>query len=170
MKKLKNLLFAGVIGFALCLGMVGCAADHTYKQIDVTMDEVEQKIKDGDTFNLLVERDNCPFCEQLNEYIEDTKENHGVTVYRLDVTDFEFKREKEEDTTLISDHADGKKFLETFPYFLYTPTIYKIDEGEITEAAIGYNSEQEEMSLWNVDSTIDWDKADTIGVWEYLES
>lgn len=169
MKKIKKKLIVCLTAVFLCMGLSACASNHTYKQIDITMDELEQKLEDQESFKLLIERDNCPFCEQLNEYIQETKADHGVTVYRLDVTDFDFKRENEGDTTLVSENENGKKFLEEFPYFLYTPTIYTITDGVPEQAAIGYNGEEQSMSLWDVDSTIDWDKADTIGVWEYLE-
>ncbi len=55
------------------------------------------------------------------------------------------------------------------PYFLYTPAIYRYENGKSDEAAIGYNVVTEEISLWNTTSTIDFDTAKTEGLWEFLE-
>ena len=38
------------------------------------------------------------------------------------------------------------------------------------QAAIGYDPQNQTMSLWDVDSSIDWDSAETTGVWDYLEA
>lgn len=56
------------------------------------------------------------------------------------------------------------------PYFLYTPTLYVIENGKAKHARIGYNESDHSISLWDVDSTIDFDLADTQDFWEFLET
>lgn len=153
--------------FMACLWS-GCQKAE-FKEVDVSAHEVESMIEKKESFKLLVEKENCPFCEQLNAYLDENKAGQSVTVYRIDTTNFEFMRTNAEDTTLVSDTEEGQTFLKLFPYFLYTPTIYTIEEGKVIDAAIGFNGDHDTMSLWNVDSSIDWDKAEEIGVWEYLE-
>lgn len=140
-----------------------------YQQVDIDIDQLSAMMDEGQTFTLLVERDNCPFCEQLNAYIDSTKDEHdGVVVYHLDVSDYEMYREQEGDMTLISETEAGQEFLSRFPYFLYTPAIYKVDNGQPVSEALGYDAARYTVSLWNVDSPIDWDSAKPVDVWEYL--
>ncbi len=158
--------------FCLTLTFAACAGEQRapFEIRDITMDEVAQKMDGGETFTLLVERDNCPFCAALNEYMEETKDEHpGITVYRLDTTDFELFREQEGDMTLISTTDQGQAFLSRFPYFLYTPAIYRIQDGKPIDVGVGYDESRQAVSLWNVDTTIDWNQSKPIGVWEFLE-
>ena len=124
----------------------------------------------SDTFLLLVEREGCEFCQAMNDYIEETKGDHPeVHLFRLDTTDFDLVKENAEDKTLVSSTEEGKEWLKLQPYFLYTPAIYRYENGKSDEAAIGYNVVTEEISLWNTTSTIDFDTAKTEGLWEFLE-
>ncbi len=155
--------------FGISLLLMSACSKTNFQEVEVSMQEVETMFENKESFQILVERDNCPFCESLNQYIEDTKQGHALTVYKLDTTDFEFSKRKQEDEVLQSGTEEGQKFLEKFPYFLYTPTIYTIQDGVVRSAAIGFNEENKTMSEWNVDSSIDWDKADEVDVWKYLE-
>lgn len=157
----------GALILVTCL-LSGCQKAG-FEEIDVTAHEVESMMEKKESFKLLVEKENCPFCEQLNAYMDESQGAQNVTVYRIDTTNFEFIRENEDDATLTSHTEEGETFLKLFPYFLYTPTIYTIEDGKVIDAAIGFNGGNDTMSVWNVDSSIDWDKAEEIGVWEYLE-
>lgn len=137
---------------------------------DVTVQDVRDMAEDGDTFLLLVEREGCEFCQAMNDYIEETKGDHpDVHLFCLDTTDFDLVKENAEDKTLVSSTEEGKEWLKLQPYFLYTPAIYRYENGKSDEAAIGYNVVTEEISLWNTTSTIDFDTAKTEGLWEFLE-
>lgn len=167
-KRLTKTLLA--VCFALMLTACTGSQREPFEMKEITMDELAKKMDDGETFTLLVERDNCPFCQAMNEYMEETKGEHpGITVYRLDTTDYELFREQEGDMTLISTTEQGQAFLARFPYFLYTPAFYKIVDGQPVEAGIGYDESRQAVSLWGVDSTIDWNQSKPIGVWDFLE-
>lgn len=154
----------------LLLSACGQADRSEFTETDITVEDLKDMTEAGDTFLLLVERDGCEFCQALNEYIDETKGDHPeVHVFRIDTTDFDLKKVNAEDKTLVSDNAEGKEFLEMLPYFLYTPAIYRYENGKAVEAAIGFNVSTDEISLWDVDSTIDFDTAKTEGVWEFLE-
>ena len=45
-----------------------------------------------------------------------------------------------------------------------------IENGKATHAGIGYSEDDHSISLWDVDSTIDFDLADTQEFWEFLET
>lgn len=168
MKKIAALL----MGLILCIGMSACSTSGTkafeIKKID--MSELQTMLDEKQTFTLLVERDECTFCAAMNSYIEETKAEHtGLVVYEIDITDFHLMREQEGDMTLISDTEDGKAFLKVFPYFLYTPTMYHIVDGEPVQAGIGYNETDGTFNIWDVDSTIDWDTSAAESVWLFIE-
>lgn len=160
----------------LVLAATGCSSQANnmgpleMKEID--MDQLGKMMDDKETFTLVVERDECTFCKAMNEYLEQTKSEHpGVyNVYKLNTTNFELFRENEGDMTLISSTEQGKEFLARFPYFLYTPAIYKIEEGKPVDAGIGYDESRHTVSNWTVDSTIDWNQAKPVDVWTFLGS
>lgn len=166
MKKIKLVLAACLISLLAACSQNG----GTYTEVPVTMSEVSEKMDNGESFVLLVEREECPFCEALKEYIESTKDDlkQDVTVYVLDSTNFELMREQEGDMTLVSETPDGQALLSRFPFFLYTPTAYEIKDGTPVEAALGFDQSNGTFSLWDVNSTIDWDSAQPVDVWEFL--
>lgn len=162
----------------LCLGLTlltGCAKEsqpetEPFAIETITIDEAETKMKDRESFVLLFERENCPFCEQLNRYLEETSMDHpGLKVYRVETTDFELLREHEGDMTLISESKDGKKLLELFPYFLYTPAVYQIQDGVPVKMAAGFDEARGTVSQWDVDSTVDLNTAEPVDVYEFFE-
>lgn len=167
--KLKKTLLALFLVPVLLLS--ACSMQRSeFTMTDVTVQDVKDMVAAGDTFLLLVERDGCDFCQAMNEYIEETKAEHPeVHVFRLDTSDFDLVKENAEDKTLISDKEEGKEWLKLQPYFLYTPAIYRYENGKSDEAAIGFNVATNEISLWNTTSTIDFDTAKTEGLWEFLE-
>ena len=163
MKKIKYILI-----FVLCFSLFGCAQkQEPYQEIDITAAELKEKIENKETFNFMVIRDNCEFCEALSEYVEQTKDEHpGIVLYVLDSTDYDFSRNEEE--MLVSNTEDGQYFLGLCPYFLYTPTIYCVENGTITTSAIGFNSATKCLSIWGLDSFVDFDEAETIEFWEFI--
>ncbi|MCF0259269.1 MAG: hypothetical protein HUJ54_05365 [Erysipelotrichaceae bacterium] len=165
---MKKMRFAAVF-FALLLMVAGCSNAVPFEIKTVTVDEVAQKMANRETFVLQVERENCPFCAATDAYLDETQKEHPNTVlYRLDSTSFELMREQEGDMTLISKTEEGRKFLDLFPYFLYTPTVYLIKDGTPVSAGIGYDEKNHTFSEWNVDSTINWDEAKPVDVWEFI--
>lgn len=166
MKKIMSFLCV----LALSMALFGCQSNEPYQQIDITYEELKQKIDDKESFIFIVERENCPYCEALQTYIDETKDEHpNLTLYVLDCTDYELSKESDDATTLISSTEAGQYLLELAPYFLYTPSIYVVEDGTLTHSGIGYSESENTISLWDVDSTIDFDLADTQSFWEFLE-
>lgn len=162
-------------GFFLLLGIcfffAGCSskASTPFEEEEITLSELEEKMDNKETFILLVERDSCPFCEALNLYIDQTKDQYGdVHLYKLNTTNYELYRENEGDLTLVSTSSEGQAFLSRFPYFLYTPVIYKIQKGQPIDAGVGYDSNRHTVSNWDVDSPIDWNQAKPVELWTFL--
>lgn len=168
MKKLK---ITAVLFVLMLLAVSGCApASKPFEIKELTIDQVAEKMEKGETFVLQVERDNCPFCEAANAYIEKTKDEHPDTVlYRLDSTDFKLMREQEGDMTLISQTENGQKFLGLFPYFLYTPTLYAVIDGKPYSAGIGYDEQNNTVSQWDTQSTIDWNESKPVDIWSFID-
>lgn len=170
----KSFKKAGLLALALMLllSLFGCSTPMSSQPFaieDITMEQLEKKMDDKETFTLLVERDECNFCNAMNAYMDETKDEHpGIHLYKLNTTAFELYRENEGDMTLISSTEEGQAFLARFPYFLYTPAIYKIKDGKPVDAGIGYDESRHTVSNWNVDSTIDWNAAKPVDLWSFL--
>lgn len=155
----------------VAVSLVACGTKQEFTEKEISATEFKEKIDNKESFVIMLERDNCPYCEAIDEYIEQTKQEHdGVTLYMLDVTDFELSRESEDATTLISTSEDGQLLLEVVPYFLYTPTIYRVKDGNVEMAGIGFDDVEKTVSQWGVNSTIDFDVADSVDLWEFIES
>lgn len=169
---MKRLLRQGFfLLLSICFFLAGCSskASTPFEEEDITLSQLEEMMDNKETFILLVERDSCPFCEALNLYIDRTKEQYGdVHLYKLNTTNYELYRENEGDLTLVSTSADGQAFLARFPYFLYTPVIYKIQRGQPIDEGVGFDSNLNTISNWNVDSPIDWNQAKPIELWTFL--
>lgn len=154
----------------LFLTTSGCAKKQEYTEIPVTMDEVQEMMDHQEDFILLVERENCSFCQRLHDYIEETKKEHNdVTIYILDTTEFHFKKESQDSNILAAETEEGKAFLKEFPYFMYTPSIYVISSGDATVVGSGFDATTKEISLWDVDSVIDFNRANVQNFWSYVE-
>lgn len=163
MKKWIKACLACMMIFA----MSGCAKKAEFEQVSVTMDEVYEMSEAQEDFVLLVERENCPFCEELQKFIEESKQEHdNIKIYTLDTTNFKFKKV---DGKLTSETEEGKTFLKLFPNFLYTPSLYTMRSGEAVEVGVGFDQATQEISIWDIDSIIDFDRADTKNVWLYIE-
>ena len=166
---MKRMKFAALFFALLMMVTAGCSNAVPFEIKTVTVDEVAQKMENKETFVLQVERENCPFCAATDAYLEETMKDHpNMVLYRLDSTAYELMREQEGDMTLISKTEEGRKFLSLFPYFLYTPTVYLIKDGTPVSAGIGYDEKNHTFSEWNVDSTINWDEAKPVDVWEFI--
>lgn len=172
MRQTQKWILAFVFCIAVSLGsflLQGCSSSGL-KIVNITMEEVIAKMDAKETFALLVEKENCPFCDQLHKYIEATKKDQpDMVVYQLDTTPFDLKRVNKDDNTLVSDVEEGKEFLKRFPYFLYTPSAYILKDGQPILMAAGFNQEKGCMFAWNVDSTIDLNIASPIGVYELFQ-
>ena len=151
----------------MTITLFGCSKPKEFEQVQVKVDEVHDMMEKQEDFILLVERENCPFCEELQDFIKESKQEHNdIKIYTLDTTNFKFKKE---DGKLTSETEEGKSFLQMFPNFLYTPSIYTILSGEAVEVGVGFDAATQQISIWDVDSVIDFDRADTKNVWLYIE-
>lgn len=153
------------------LGLLDVLQKNLLKLKKLRQQNYRKKLDHKDSFVLIIERENCPYCESLQEYIKQTKDEHpNLVLYKIDSTDYGFSKISQDSKQLQSSTEDGKILLDMAPYFLYTPTLYVIENGKATHAGIGYSEDDHSISLWDVDSTVDFDLADTQEFWEFLET
>ncbi len=150
---------------------MGCSSQDPYEQEEISATQLQDKLDDQEDFILLVERDGCTYCEKLNEYIEETKDEHdGIKVYLLDSTDFDFDADSEDEDKLVSNTDDGNILLNMAPYFKYTPAIYVIDDGQVKTTGIGFSDTNGTISIWDNESLIDFNQAESEDFWDFIES
>lgn len=163
-KKLFSLLLCSVLVLSGCV-----IQKKDYEEIDITYEELQEKIENKETFVVEVHRENCPYCEKAAHFVEETKQEHpNVVLYRLDCTDWELKT-NEDQTALYSETEIGKTFLEQFPGFYYTPTFYAFKNGEAIESAVGFNELSAAVSIWNVETVVDFTQANYEFYWNFIE-
>lgn len=153
----------------MVVSLIGCTQKkEPYQEIEITMSDLKEKIANKETFNVMIIRDGCDFCDALHAYIDETKQEHpNIVLYTIDSTDFDFKKDTETEM-LSSTTEDGQYLLELSPYFIYTPTIYSFDEGEIITTGIGFNDLFKTVSIWDNDSRIDFSIAETVDFWDFV--
>lgn len=89
MKKLLTIFCA----FILCIGLVGCSSKEPFEIKEITATKLQKKLDHKDSFVLIIERENCPYCESLQEYIKQTKDEHpNLVLYKIDSTDYGFSK------------------------------------------------------------------------------
>lgn len=165
MKKISKIVMA----FFLCFSLWACSNQELFKEEEITMEAIQEKIENDESFVMIVERENCGFCESIQEYIEETKQEHpGIVLYKLDTTNFGFYTNPEPAKTLSANTDQGKAFLQLAPYFYYTPTIYRFEKGKIVEVAVGFSDATKEVSVGGLDEPIDFDQAQTQDFWEFI--
>ena len=120
-----------------------------YTEKTSNYDEIKSKIENGESFTLIVEKENCNYCEALNSYILKTKMFHPIhTVYTV--------------------NFDGPlNYPEELGSLQYTPTIYKIKKGKIVEKAVGFSSENGYVALDKGETTIS--KMKLINFWKFIK-
>lgn len=166
MKKISKMILALFVGVSL----VACSAPQAdFEEVDITVAEIQEKIANKEDFVMIVERDECSFCEAIEEYIDQTEDEHpGITLYKLDSTDFGFTSKDDGSQTLDAFTDEGKTFLEIAPYFYYTPTLYVFKDGKIKSAGVGFSDTEKTVSLGGLDAPIDFDTAETQDLWEFI--
>ena len=165
MKKISKMILAFFVGISL----VACSVPQDdFKEVDITVAEIQEKIDNKEDFVMIVERDECSFCEAIEEYINQTEGEHpGITLYKLDSTDFGFTSKDDGSQTLDSSTDEGKAFLEIAPYFYYTPTMYVFKDGKITSQLLDLVIQIKLLARW-LDAPIDFDTAETQDLWEFI--
>lgn len=163
--------FKFLLVILVCLGMYGCTSNvEPFKIVDISASQLQEKLDNMESFVVIIERDNCPFCEKLAAYVEKTQKEHpGLMLYRIDTTNYGLSMISEEERRLTSNTEDGKILLEMAPYFLYTPSMYVIKDGKPVESGIGYNEVNHSVSLWGLDSEVDFNTAKMEEFWDFLE-
>ncbi|MBQ0064710.1 MAG: thioredoxin family protein [Firmicutes bacterium] len=165
--KLKKFVCALLCGLLFFTGCVAPKKD--YEEVEITFEQLQEKIENKETFVVEIYREHCPFCEKVTNFVEETKQEHpNVVLYRIDCTEWKLQN-NEDGTALISETDVGKDFLKQFPGFFYTPTFYAFKNGEALVSAIGFNDFTCDVSLWDVDSVVDFDTADLEYYWNFIE-
>ena len=108
MKKIITLLCT----FVLCIGLVGCGSKTPFEIKGISATKLQKKLDNKDSFVLIIERENCPYCEALQEYIDKTKDEHpNLVLYKIDSTDYGFSK--------ISQDSSSYKVLQKMERFFW---------------------------------------------------
>ena len=51
----------------MCLALMGCQSGKDFQTKDITVSQLQEKMKKKDTFVFMVERDGCQFCKKLKD-------------------------------------------------------------------------------------------------------
>lgn len=133
--------------------MSGCQVNSSkrFRQKEISYQKLTQKLENKDSFIVLIGKEDCPFCRQLESYLKKTKKDHQGLIYYFDV------------------HQADQSFLKWFPGYFYTPTIYVIKKGKPVTSAQGFIEDDHQMLEWDVDTKVDLESAKRVEVWDFLE-
>ncbi len=120
MKKIITLLL--VMAFVL----VGCNnAGGKIKQENITVNQIEEKIKNKETFAYVVASKTCVHCNELKDMLKEYNSNKTIYIF--------------ETTTATQD--DIKKLIAKYPNLNSTPTTFFYANGELKDTVVGYEKE-----------------------------
>lgn len=84
--------------------------------ITVNLDWVKEKIESKESFLIIITNEECTYCNELYEILNEYEPNQKVTIYDLSFKDFSYDREEVKDV---------------FPSFVGTPNIFYVEDGTI---------------------------------------
>lgn len=84
--------------------------------ITVNLDWVKEKIESKESFLIIITNEECTYCDELYEILNEYEPNQKVTIYDLSFKDFSYDREEVKDV---------------FPSFVGTPNIFYVEDGII---------------------------------------
>lgn len=84
--------------------------------ITVNLDWVKEKIESKESFLIIITNEECTYCDELYEILNEYESNQKVTIYDLSFKDFSYDREEVKDV---------------FPSFVGTPNIFYVEDGTI---------------------------------------
>lgn len=123
-----------IIGLIACIVLTGCQTVFCPNEISaITFAEFEAKLKKGDSFTLIIGRDDCPNCVALEEFIK----TGSIEMYEplfLKYTN----EEKEIFLDQISQYFDD---LNMIPYYAI------IQDGNIIKTGQGYSDKDDFMEF-----------------------
>ncbi|EGG81853.1 hypothetical protein HMPREF9477_01555 [Lachnospiraceae bacterium 2_1_46FAA] len=92
------------------------SSDNQVELVSVNLDQIKEKIESKESFFVVITNQECPYCEELYEILDEYKPNEKVQLYDLNFEDFSYDREKVK---------------EVFPSFVGTPNMFYVEDGTI---------------------------------------
>lgn len=68
-------IFTILCTLVLCIGLVGCSSKTPFEMKEITATQLQKKLDKKESFVVIVERDNCPYCEAIQKYIKKQRMN-----------------------------------------------------------------------------------------------
>lgn len=138
--------------FITCSCMIGCTStsyERDTKQgevINITLSQVEQKIKKKDSFSVMFTQSMCGYCHDFEGILNTYIESHHIIMYNV-ILD-------KEDTTPKENLAIIKQY---FSDFSSTPGIYYVKDGKAESHLLPVKNQITEQNLddWVVKNKID---------------
>lgn len=118
MKFLKGILFT----FSLVL-LVGCSTSVSSaspgKIILVNLDQIDEKVKNQDSFIVYYAQSDCGYCHDFDEILSEYIPEHPVKIFKVLL-------DQEENATPADNLARVRNY---FPTFHVTPSVYYVEKG-----------------------------------------
>lgn len=132
---MKKILMILMCAFTLsACGASGKGGAIEYVSIDAVIEKLNQK----ESFILLVSKESCTHCKDLEAMLDKTLDEHDITIYNIKLN------ESSEDAY----DADISKLEEYLDKPGRTPHTYYIDKGVVIDEYVGY-SEGQDKEYWN---------------------
>ncbi|MEG0265340.1 MAG: thioredoxin domain-containing protein [Erysipelotrichaceae bacterium] len=133
-----------LIGCTMLILLSGCSSSYERDTqpgeiIEMTYQEALDKVKNKDTFVLVISQSACGHCKLLKDMLNVYLEDHHVIVY---------------DALLDGTNLSLEAIQKDFPKFKGTPDIYVVKKGKLTSHAAG-SMEEDEFDQWVVDHKLD---------------
>ena len=153
-------LFLTIVAAMLLL--TGCASnverdDSPGKMANITYDEIQEKIKNKESFVYMLVQTGCPACMATEESLVEYLKDHNVTMYMFNLSEAFRAKNDEDDMELLEqqrkDYFDW--YMKTADEdSVYTPTFFVFKDGKLSDFKIGGLNE-EGLEQFVVDNELD---------------
>lgn len=106
---------------------------------EISYSEALEKIKNKETFNLMISQTYCGHCQDLKMMLATYLDNHHVVIYDVLL----------DDTGMTTEDVQ-----EDYPLFEGTPDLYVVEKGEL-KGHIAGGLTQDEFDTWVTDNRLD---------------
>lgn len=123
----------------LCCMMLlgGCSSSKQGEIKHITISELVDKMKNKDSFVLIVSREGCDHCQKLKMMLKGTLSDHNTIIYNVDMDESSYE-------ALIGDIKKLEKYVSKPGS---TPHIYYIKDGKENDQYIGFD-ENHPSEFW----------------------
>lgn len=122
-----------LLAFVCLLAFTACSSTEKKGKIEYTsIAAAFEKMDNKDSFILLISKDTCSHCEEMNDMFDDTLKDHDTVIYNVKI----------DESSEEAYNADIAKLEERLDKPNRTPHTYYIEDGAVKDELVGFSADK----------------------------